>query len=300
MDNLFIALDWIGGILVAAILALIVLSPSEREAVRPMILVACAVITSRWVMWSVVTDSSWEVRGVIGAVIGALLLIGAPALWRMSKKESALNPPIAVTPPTAVGPPSAPAAAPAPSPVPASAEEPPAFDLRDNAKLQAQDTYLQTVPRGLLRAGGNTEASFKGLTTIDASIPLEWPPPSAKDADLDSATLREEATSLATQLRAIYAEEEDATKDRRSLRMAEAQALVAKASAKAGASFAGIKARCLAVGAAIAARENLQTVARQPRDVYLGSEAIILGRLSGIDPILNSAIALETLASKLH
>jgi hypothetical protein len=294
VDSLFVALDWIGGILVAAILAMVVLSPSEREAVGSMIVIACAVITSRWVMWAVVTDSSWELRGVIGAVIGALLLIGAPAFWRMSKRESPQNPPIAVTPPV-----TAPAAAPATSPVPSSGEEAPAFDLSDNAKLRTRDTYLEAVPHGLLRAGGNTEASFDRLTVIDPSIPLKWPSPSREDANLDSATLRQKATSLATQLRAIHAEKQEATRDM-GLKIAQLEALYKTADAKADASFAAIRAECLAVGAAIAARENLQNVARQPREVYLGAEAIILGRLSGVDPILNSAIALETLAAALH
>jgi hypothetical protein len=116
---------------------------------------------------------------------------------------------------------------------------------------------------------------------------------------MSKTQLRKSAILLATQLRAIHAEKQQATSDM-SLRIAQLRVLSEKAGAKADAAFHAVQGECLAVGAAIAARENLQIVAREPRNVYLGSEAIISGRLSGVDPILNSASALEALAEALN
>lgn len=179
------------------------------------------------------------------------------------------------------------------------AKESVAFETSGNAKLQVIDPYLQGVPKGLLRAGENTESVFKGITYIDPSVPLIWPTPDAKYATATNVRLRRKALSLAKQLRAIAAEKHETTKDHLGLRIAELTVLYEKAEAKADAGFYAIREECLGVGATIAARRSLQVVPREPRNAYLGAEAIILGRLSGSDAILNSAIVLELLAGSL-
>lgn len=68
------------------------------------------------------------------------------------------------------------------------------------------------------------------------------------------------------------------------------------ASAKADAGFLAIREDCLAIGAAIAIRLGRQVVPRDPRNVYLGAEAIINGRLAEAS---NAAVTLESLASSL-
>jgi hypothetical protein len=287
MDSLFSVLDWIGAALIAAIFAMNILSHAERKAMRLLVLAASGAVFLRWFMWALTTDSSWWMRGLIGALIGALLFVGAPALWRKTKIESPQNVPSTGTPPAA---PRSPA-------VVATGDKAPAFDLTENATVDAPNAHLEGVPSGLLRAGGNAKATFKDLTYIDSSKPLVWPKEDSIYAKMSNVQLRKKAIFLAKQLRAIHSEKEKATSDIR-LPIAQLRALAASADAKADAGFNGIREQCLATGAAIAARENLQVVPREPRGVYLGSEAIILGRLSGVDPILNSAIALEALAAQ--
>jgi hypothetical protein len=180
----------------------------------------------------------------------------------------------------------------------AQTQKHPAFDTSGSAELQVIDPYLQGVPNGLLRAGGNTKSVFKGLTYIDPSVTLTWPTPDTKYTKVANATLRRKAILLSAKLREINAERAEATRDM-SLRIAGLTALAERADVKAEESFQAVRGKCLAIGAAIASRENLKVVPREPRNVYIGAEAIILGRLSGIDPILNSAIALEALAGSL-
>ena len=290
MDSLFSALDWIGASLITAIFAMNILSHSERKAMRWLVLAASTAVFLRWFMWALTTDSSWWMRGFIGALIGALLFVGAPAMWRKSKTESSQSAPSIATPPASSTPPTTAVAAPA--------EKAPAFDLTENATVDAPNAHLEGVPSGLLRAGGNARATFKDLTFIDSSRPLIWPKEDSMHAKMSSIQLRRRAIFLAKQLRGIHSEKEMA-RSNNSLPIAQLRALAASADAKAETGFNGIREQCLATGAAIAARKNLQVVPREPRNVYLGSEAIILGRLSGVDPILNSAIALEALAGSL-
>ena len=302
MDSLFTALDWISGIFVAAIFAMIVLSPSEREAVRWMIGITCAVIILRFTMWAFVTDSTWWIRGLIGALIGALLLVGVPALWRMSKNEPASNPPIAVTPPTVTVPPSAP---------PANGEEKreqeiqgaqprPLFDIGGRTRLEITDSRIETPTQGVLRQRDDAQTILNNLSSVDPSSQLVWPNPGGKYSRMPKAKLVDKAIAFAVQLRVIHNEYENATRNKMDLRIAELNVIYEQATAARKASFDKINGECAAVGAALAARQGKQIVPRDQSSIYLGSEAIIRGQLVGIYPVLNAAIALESLASGLR
>lgn len=174
----------------------------------------------------------------------------------------------------------------------------PVFDLRDGAKLTNKDAYLEAVPNGLYRGGSKTEGNFSGLTVVDPTKPLVWPNANASYAKVPKKTLANEAMSLAAQLRGIHVDYEEATKDT-SLPIAELNARSDKADTVRRQGFDKIKGDCLTVGSELAPRQGIQIVPRDPRPIYLGSEAIILGRLAGIDPVLNAAIALESLAKPL-
>jgi|ERR1700733_13510132 len=179
--------------------------------------------------------------------------------------------------------------------------QPPAdlgFNLHGNAKLTNNDAYMEAVPHGLYQGGDNTEGTFNRLTVVDPTKPLVWPNANASYAKVPKKKLAHEAMSLATQLRAIHMEYEESTKDI-SLPIAELKARGDKADTVQRLGFDKIKGDCLMVGSALAARQGIQIVPRDPRPNYLGSEVIILGRLSGIDPVLNAAIALELLAKPL-
>jgi hypothetical protein len=174
----------------------------------------------------------------------------------------------------------------------------PGFELSDQAKLTNNNAYLEAIPDGLYRGGGKSEATFNGLTVVDPTKPLVWPNANPSYAKVPKKRLTQDAMNLAAQLRAIHTEYEESTKDT-GLRIAELKARHERADAVLQQGFDKIKGDCLTVGSALAARQGIQIVPREPRPIYLGSEAIILGRLAGIDPVLNAAMALESLAKPL-
>ena len=91
MDSLYTAVDYICAILVAGVLGMIAFSHKEHQAARLMLLAAGGLTIVRWTMWSLNTGSPWWIRGIIGALLGAMLLILMPALWQWSKAKIADN-----------------------------------------------------------------------------------------------------------------------------------------------------------------------------------------------------------------
>lgn len=85
MDSLFTVLEWIGGLLITAALAMIALSQSEREAFRIMLAAGSGLVAVRWLMWAFITNSNWMIRGLIGALIGGCIFAVLPAAWQWSK-----------------------------------------------------------------------------------------------------------------------------------------------------------------------------------------------------------------------
>jgi hypothetical protein len=68
------ALDWIGALLLCAALAMVALTYREMRAARVLLLFGSAVVILRWSSWSFVTDSPWQIRALVGAAFGAVLL----------------------------------------------------------------------------------------------------------------------------------------------------------------------------------------------------------------------------------
>ena len=87
MDSLYTAVDYICAILVTGVLGMITFSHKEHQAARLMLLVAGGLTIVRWTVWSINTESPWWIRGIIGGLLGATLLILMPALWNWSKAK---------------------------------------------------------------------------------------------------------------------------------------------------------------------------------------------------------------------
>lgn len=176
----------------------------------------------------------------------------------------------------------------------------PLFDIGGKARLDISDSRIETPPQGVLRQRGDAQATFNNLSSVDPSSQLVWRNPNAKYSQMPKMELADKAILLATRLRAIHNEYENATRDKMDLRIAQLGAIHQQATAAMKVSYDQIKGECAAVGAALAARQGKQIVSRDQSSIYLGSEVIIRGQLVGIDPVLNAAIALESLASGLR
>jgi hypothetical protein len=93
MDSVFTALDFASTLLVAGALAMIAFAHKELKAARLMLSIAAVGIIARWVMWSFSGDHHWVIRSAVGAIVGALLLGGLPALYRWaSERDKAQEP----------------------------------------------------------------------------------------------------------------------------------------------------------------------------------------------------------------
>ena len=93
MEGLYTAIDWLTGILVAGLLTMIGFSSTQQYAVRWLLAVISVLTIFRWVMWSALTEVRWEIRGMIGAILGATLLILVPLLWNARSGANEPSPP---------------------------------------------------------------------------------------------------------------------------------------------------------------------------------------------------------------
>jgi hypothetical protein len=91
MDSVFTALDFAATLLVAGALAMIAFAHKELKAARLMLSIAAAGIIARWVMWSFSGDHHWITRSTVGAIVGALLLGGFPALYRWASERATIG-----------------------------------------------------------------------------------------------------------------------------------------------------------------------------------------------------------------
>jgi hypothetical protein len=93
MEDAFIAFDTVVGLLVAASLAMVVFTHRELQIARLLLALGAAVLSVRWVFWSMAIDHPWWLRALVGAVVGAIILAGVPAFWKWSKeRESMVGP----------------------------------------------------------------------------------------------------------------------------------------------------------------------------------------------------------------
>lgn len=87
MDSIIAAIDFVIAVLLAAALAMVAFAHRELRAARLMLLIAATYTIARWLMWSFSTDQPWIVRGIVGAIVGALILGGLPALYKWAKER---------------------------------------------------------------------------------------------------------------------------------------------------------------------------------------------------------------------
>jgi len=87
MSEIFTLLDWVGALLIAGALAMTALTHKEIPAVRNLLLIGAGLTVLRWLMWAFSTDTSWPLRSLAGALIGALLLGALPALWQWAREK---------------------------------------------------------------------------------------------------------------------------------------------------------------------------------------------------------------------
>jgi hypothetical protein len=87
MADLLSVLDWIAALLFAGAIGMIALTPDEIRVANILVWIAAISFGARWIMWAVITEYSWQIRAIVGAIVGAFLL-GAlpPALnWIFNK-----------------------------------------------------------------------------------------------------------------------------------------------------------------------------------------------------------------------
>jgi hypothetical protein len=147
MENFFLALDAAYGILVPGGLSMIAFTHKEMKAARVTLMIAAVVLSFRWLMWGFVTDTPWWGRSLVGAVVGALVLGGLPAVWMWSKERETPAPspgaPISATTPP---PRSAPAPQPA-SPTVAAPVPSPEAPLPPSAIFRYRGAVFWAAPR---------------------------------------------------------------------------------------------------------------------------------------------------------
>jgi hypothetical protein len=107
MEDAFIVFDTAVGLLVAASLAMAVFTHRELQVARLLLVLGSAVLSARWVFWSMVIEHPWWLRALVGAIVGAIILAGVPAFWKWSKeRESMVGPdsPLSATNPKPIDP----------------------------------------------------------------------------------------------------------------------------------------------------------------------------------------------------
>jgi hypothetical protein len=87
MEYVLLAIDSAWTILLAGALAMVALSSRELKAARLVLTIAVVLFIIRWIMWGFSTDASWTIRAVVGAIVGALILAGLPALYKWAKEK---------------------------------------------------------------------------------------------------------------------------------------------------------------------------------------------------------------------
>jgi hypothetical protein len=96
MEDAFIAFDTIAAFLLAASLAMVVFTHRELRVARLLLALCALVISVRWTMWAMTIEHPWWVRAVAGAILGAAILGGLPALWKWSKEKELAHSPSTV------------------------------------------------------------------------------------------------------------------------------------------------------------------------------------------------------------
>jgi hypothetical protein len=93
MGDLYLLGDFVAALLVGGGYAMIAITHKEHRSARLLFVLAAIIFAARWVMWAFTTDTPWWGRSIAGAVIGALIAGGLPALLQWSKsREHALAP----------------------------------------------------------------------------------------------------------------------------------------------------------------------------------------------------------------
>jgi hypothetical protein len=87
MGDVFTAFDVVYGLLAAGALAMVAFAHKELKAARVLIILVGVLMSLRWIMWSFSTEQPWQVRSLVGAVIGALILGGLPALYSWARER---------------------------------------------------------------------------------------------------------------------------------------------------------------------------------------------------------------------
>ncbi|MEX0851814.1 MAG: hypothetical protein WD036_00815 [Bauldia sp.] len=78
MENLYLVADLIYGLLFAGAIGMTALTSRELLAARLMVIVAAFLMAARWGIWAVMTDQPWNVRALIGALVGGFLFVVVP------------------------------------------------------------------------------------------------------------------------------------------------------------------------------------------------------------------------------
>lgn len=95
MDAVLTAADWLSAPLFAVALAMVAFGRPELRAAGVMIILSAGIAAVRWMMWGMITDEPWWIRGIVGAIVGGAILAGVPALWDWTHAR-AMSVPVAV------------------------------------------------------------------------------------------------------------------------------------------------------------------------------------------------------------
>jgi hypothetical protein len=88
MADVLSVLDWIAALLFAGAIGLIALTPEEIKVASILVWIAAILFAVRWVMWALITECSWQIRIIVGAVVGAFLFgVLPPSLKWISDKS---------------------------------------------------------------------------------------------------------------------------------------------------------------------------------------------------------------------
>src|SRR5713101_3624491 len=87
MEDTFIAFDTIAAFLLAGCLAMAMFSRRELRVARLLLALCTIALAARWIIWAMVITNPWWIRAFVGAIFGAAILGGVPALWKWSKEK---------------------------------------------------------------------------------------------------------------------------------------------------------------------------------------------------------------------
>lgn len=82
MEIIFYAADSVYGLLflVAGVLAALEPKRDHLRITRNLVLIGSALVAARWSAWAITTDQPWEIRGIVGALMGAALFVLVPGV----------------------------------------------------------------------------------------------------------------------------------------------------------------------------------------------------------------------------